>query len=193
MVPAYALRTTGFLLLLTGMLTALGGFFQINPVWLYGPYHPWDSTSFAQPDWYTGWLEGAVRMIPAWDIHIGGFLLPGLFWPAAVLPGVIAGFLFLWPWLDAVVAARQRPPQRAADAARPARAHGHRRRHPDLPHHAADGGRRRRVRGHLPLAPADAALAVMQGLTLGLPFVIGLLAYAIFRHRHAAVADEVTP
>ena len=78
----------------------MGGFLQINPVWLYGPYQPWDSTSFAQPDWYTGWLEGAVRMTPAWDIHIGGFLLPGLFWPAALLPGIVAGFLFIWPWLD---------------------------------------------------------------------------------------------
>ena len=33
----------------------------------------------------------------------------------------------------------------------------------------------------------------MQGLTLGLPFVVGLLAYAVFRHRHLAVADEVSP
>ena len=27
----------------------------------------------------------------------------GLFWPAALLPGVVSGFLFMWPWLDAVV------------------------------------------------------------------------------------------
>jgi ubiquinol-cytochrome c reductase cytochrome b subunit len=35
-------------------------------------------------------------------------------------------------------------------------------------------------------------LAVMQGLTLSLPFVVGGLAYAIFRHRHLAVVDEVS-
>ena len=34
-------------------------------------------------------------------------------------------------------------------------------------------------------------LHVMQGLTIGLPFVVGLLAYAIFRHRHLAAAGEV--
>jgi len=100
MVPAYALRTTGYLLLVAGVLTAFGGLLQINPVWLYGPYNAWDASTSAQPDWYMGWLEGAVRMMPAWDIHIGGFLLPAVFWPAVVLPGLIFTPLFLWPWLD---------------------------------------------------------------------------------------------
>lgn len=190
MVPAYALRTTGFLLVLTGMLTALGGFFQINPVWLYGPYQPWDSTSFAQPDWYTGWLEGAVRMTPAWDIHIGGFLLPGLFWPAAVLPGVIAGFLFLWPWLDAVVL-RDNDLHNVLQTPR------------DRPGRTAIGVGLLTFLIMLLLAGGDDVFAatfrwnlptllhVMQGLTIGLPFVVGLLAYAIFRHRHLAAAGEV--
>ena len=100
MVPAYALRSGGYLLLVAGVLTAFGGLLQINPVWLYGPYTAWDSTTSAQPDWYMGWLEGAVRLFPGWDIQIGGFLLPAVFWPAVVLPGLIFTPLFLWPWLD---------------------------------------------------------------------------------------------
>jgi quinol---cytochrome-c reductase cytochrome b subunit len=103
MVPAYALRTTGYLLLCAGVLTAFGAFVQINPVWLYGPYRPWDATSNAQPDWYMGWLEGAVRMFPGWDIHIAGITLPAVFWPAVILPGLIFTPLFVWPWLDALV------------------------------------------------------------------------------------------
>ena len=157
MVPAYALRTTGFFLLLAGVLTAMGGFLQINPVWLYGPYKPWDSTSFAQPDWYTGWLEGAVRMTPAWDIHIGGFLLPGLFWPAAVLPGIVMGVLTRVAVARRGRDARRRLLQRPADAARPARPHGHRLRPADVLLSASSGRRRRRVRLGLPLEPADAA------------------------------------
>jgi len=39
-------------------------------------------------------------MFPAWDIHIGSFLLPAVFWPAVILPGLIFTPLFLWPWLD---------------------------------------------------------------------------------------------
>jgi len=100
MAPAYALRTTGYLMLVAGVLTAFGGLLQINPVWLYGPYTPWDYTTSAQPDWYMGWLEGAVRLFPGWDIQIGSFVLPAVFWPAVVLPGLIFTPLFLWPWLD---------------------------------------------------------------------------------------------
>ncbi|MGE5228947.1 MAG: cytochrome b, partial [Deltaproteobacteria bacterium] len=52
------------------------------------------------PDWYMGWLEGGVRMMPGWDIQIGGLLIPALFWPAVVLPGLIFTPLFLVPWID---------------------------------------------------------------------------------------------
>ena len=100
MVPAYALRTTGYLLIVGGVCTAFAAFVQINPVWLYGPYRPWDATTAAQPDWYMGWLEGAVRMWPGWDIQIGGLLIPAIFWPAVVIPGLIFTPLFLVPWLD---------------------------------------------------------------------------------------------
>jgi len=100
LVPVYALRTIGYFFFVAGVLTAFGAFIQINPVWLYGPYRAWDATSLAQPDWYMGWLEGAVRLMPGWDIHIGGFLLPAIFWPAVILPGLIFTPLFLLPWLD---------------------------------------------------------------------------------------------
>jgi ubiquinol-cytochrome c reductase cytochrome b subunit len=103
MVPAYALRTTGYLLLVAGICTAFGAFLQINPVWLYGPYRAWDATTAAQPDWYMGWLEGLVRMFPGWDIQIGGLLIPAIFWPAVVLPGLIFTPLMLVPWLDWVL------------------------------------------------------------------------------------------
>ena len=102
LVPAYALRTAGYFFLCAGVLTVLGAFVQVNPVWLYGPYHAWNSTTAAQPDWYMGWLEGAVRLFPAWNIRIGWFLLPGVFWPAVVLPGLIFGALYTWPWIDAL-------------------------------------------------------------------------------------------
>ena len=42
------------------VLSALGGLLQINPIWLYGPYHPAAVSTAAQPDWYLGWAEGAT-------------------------------------------------------------------------------------------------------------------------------------
>jgi ubiquinol-cytochrome c reductase cytochrome b subunit len=103
LVPAYALRTTGYFLIIAGVCCVFAAFAQINPVWLYGPYRPWDATTAAQPDWYMGWLEGAVRLMPGWDIQIGGLLIPAIFWPAVVLPGLIFTPLFVLPWLDWVV------------------------------------------------------------------------------------------
>ncbi|GAE75602.1 ubiquinol-cytochrome c reductase [Cutibacterium acnes JCM 18918] len=44
------------------MLTLMGTFLQINPVWKFGPYNPGEVTAGSQPDWYMGWLEGAVRI-----------------------------------------------------------------------------------------------------------------------------------
>ncbi|HSL94715.1 MAG TPA: cytochrome bc complex cytochrome b subunit [Thermoleophilia bacterium] len=101
LVPAYALRTVGFALLVAGGLAAMGGLLQINPLWLWGPYRAADATTMAQPDWYTTWLEGGLRLFPGWDLQIGGFLLPALFWPALVLPGILFTALVLWPWIDA--------------------------------------------------------------------------------------------
>ncbi len=185
--PAYALRTTGFLLLVAGLLTALGGLFQINPVWLYGPYEPWNATTMAQPDWYTGWLEGAVRLFPSWDIHIGGFLLPGLFWPAAVLPGMIFGFFFIWPWADALFT-RDNGIHNVLETPR------------DRPGRTAIGAAVLTFTGMLLFAGGDDVFSVlfgwslkplvgiMQGFTLGMPIVVGLIVYLVFRRRHLAVA-----
>ena len=54
-----------------GVLFLLGGLVQINPVWLWGPYHIGDGTNGAQPDWYLGWLIGALRLVPGFDVVIG--------------------------------------------------------------------------------------------------------------------------
>ena len=59
--PAYALRSIGLLLAVAGVLFLLGGLVQINPIWQWGPYHPYLSENGAQPDWYIGWLIGALR------------------------------------------------------------------------------------------------------------------------------------
>ena len=37
-----------------------------------GPYHPYLSENGAQPDWYIGWLIGALRLMPNFEPAIGG-------------------------------------------------------------------------------------------------------------------------
>ena len=39
---------------------------QINPIWSYGPYDPSPVTAGSQPDWYMGFADGALRLLPGW-------------------------------------------------------------------------------------------------------------------------------
>jgi ubiquinol-cytochrome c reductase cytochrome b subunit len=74
---------------------------QINPIWLWGPYHVASGTNGAQPDWYLGWLIGALRLVPGFDVTIGTYtLVPNPFWGGALLPMLVFGFLFLFPWAE---------------------------------------------------------------------------------------------
>jgi ubiquinol-cytochrome c reductase cytochrome b subunit len=103
--PSYALRSVGLLFLVTAVLAGLGGLAQINPIWLYGPFRTAVSatavTSASQPDWYMGWLDGALRLWPAWEIRAFGFTIANPFFPGVLLPTVTFGVLYAWPWLAA--------------------------------------------------------------------------------------------
>ena len=98
--PTYTAKTLGLFCLVVAVLAALGGLVQINPVWLYGPFEAASVTTAAQPDWYVGWLEGALRLFPPWDVELFGYTLSEVFFPGVVLPGVTFALLFAWPFLE---------------------------------------------------------------------------------------------
>jgi quinol---cytochrome-c reductase cytochrome b subunit len=103
-IPAYPGQTPRSLALflgVSGVLFLLGGLVQINPIWLWGPYHTYASTNGAQPDWYLGWLIGGLRLVPGFDVTIGRYtLVPNPFWGGLLFPAIVFGFLFLWPLLE---------------------------------------------------------------------------------------------
>lgn len=99
--PGYAAKSIGFFFLVTAALAVLGGLVQINPIWLYGPFEPSAVTSPAQPDWYMGWIEGAMRIFPPLAIEIGDYLIPETFWPTIVLPALTFLAIYAWPWIEA--------------------------------------------------------------------------------------------
>ncbi len=103
LVPNYAAKSIGLLFAVVAVTAALGALAQINPVWIWGPYDPTIAASPAQPDWYIGWLEGALRMGPALAVHLWGHTVPSPFWPAVLLPLVLFALLAVWPWIDAVI------------------------------------------------------------------------------------------
>ena len=99
--PTFAAKTTGLFFLIFGVLAALGGLAQINPVWLYGPYNPAQVSSGSQPDWYMGVPEGAMRLFPSWETRLWGHTVPAVFWPAVVVPTLMLGLAFVYPFLEA--------------------------------------------------------------------------------------------
>jgi ubiquinol-cytochrome c reductase cytochrome b subunit len=99
--PAYALRSLGLFFCVAAVLFALGGLVQINPIWQWGPYEPYLGTNGAQPDWYLGWLIGALRLMPHLDVVVGGYtLVPNPFWGGVLFPALVFGFLYAWPSLE---------------------------------------------------------------------------------------------
>ncbi len=99
--PAQTFRSLGLFAAVAGGLFLLGGLVQINPVWLWGPYHPYLGENGAQPDWYLGWLIGALRMMPNWEPTIAGrTIVPNPFWGGVLFPLIVFGLLYAWPLLE---------------------------------------------------------------------------------------------
>ncbi|MGA9370348.1 MAG: cytochrome bc complex cytochrome b subunit [Solirubrobacterales bacterium] len=99
--PGYAPRSLALFFSVAGVLFLLGGLVQINPIWLWGPYHVGQGTNGAQPDWYLGWLIGALRLVPHFDVVIANrTVVPNPFWGGALFPLIVLGALLSWPWLE---------------------------------------------------------------------------------------------
>jgi ubiquinol-cytochrome c reductase cytochrome b subunit len=178
--PTYAAKSVGLFFGIAAVLGAMGGLLQINPVWLYGPFEPAFVSSPAQPDWYLGWVEGALRLFPPWEIHVAGRTIPNPFFPGVLLPGVTFLLLYLWPFLEARFTGDRRP------------------------HHLLDRPRDHPVRtaigtGALTfyfllflagsndivalrfLVPVGKVTLVLQILVLTLPIAVGLVTYRLMR------------
>lgn len=99
--PRYIMKQTGFFMLVFGVIALMGGLFQINPVWLFGPYEAAVVSAGSQPDWYVMFLDGAMRLMPAWEIRAFGYTVSPVFWPAVVLPGILTVVPMLYPFIEA--------------------------------------------------------------------------------------------
>jgi ubiquinol-cytochrome c reductase cytochrome b subunit len=99
--PTQTAKSVALMLFVVGILFLLGGLVQVNPIWQWGPYEPWIGTNGAQPDWYLGWLIGALRLMPPFDVTIGHFtLVPNPFWGGVLFPLFVLGTLMAFPWVE---------------------------------------------------------------------------------------------
>jgi ubiquinol-cytochrome c reductase cytochrome b subunit len=182
--PHYAMKSVGLALLIFAVLALLGGLFQINPVWLYGPYDPTTASAPAQPDWYIGWLEGILRLVPAGDIHLFGRLIPGPFIPAVLFPAVFFAAILLWPLIEHRVT-RDDAPHHLLNRAR------------DVPWRTGIGAGVLTFAVILTVAgsndvlarffdvPVEWITAALRGILLVVPPAVGYLAYEVCRELRA--------
>ncbi len=99
--PSQTFLSVGLFFLTGAVVALIGGLFQINPIWAYGPFEAAEVAAPAQPDWYVGWLDGALRIFPPFEQTIFGFTLPSAFIPGVLLPGLVFTLVALWPFLEA--------------------------------------------------------------------------------------------
>ncbi|OWN67095.1 cytochrome b [Corynebacterium diphtheriae] len=97
--PVFILETSSFGLVTFGVLALLAGLTSINAIWNLGPYNPSQVSAGSQPDIYMLWTDGAARVMPAWELYIGNYTIPGAFW-VALLCGVLVGLLVGYPFIE---------------------------------------------------------------------------------------------
>ncbi|UYQ60181.1 cytochrome b [Streptomyces peucetius] len=101
MFPHFIAKSTGLSLIVAGVSAWLGAVAQINPVWNYGPYRTDHVSTDSQPDWYVGFLEGAMRLMPPWENEVAGHtIMWNVFVPAVVLPGLLFSVLYMYPYFE---------------------------------------------------------------------------------------------
>ncbi|MER6956098.1 MULTISPECIES: cytochrome bc complex cytochrome b subunit [unclassified Streptomyces] len=106
--PVYMAKAGGFFFLVFGVLAVMGGIASINPVWAFGPYRPDLVTTGAQPDWYLGFSEGLIRVMPGWEINAWGHTLAlGVLIPFSLFPLILLA-IGLYPFIEAWITGDKR-------------------------------------------------------------------------------------
>ena len=100
--PIFAVKSVSFGLITFGFLALFAGIFQINAIWNLGPYNPSQVSAGYQPYIYMLWTDGAARVMPPWELYLGSYTIPAVFW-VALLCGVLVVLLFAYPFIEAKI------------------------------------------------------------------------------------------
>jgi ubiquinol-cytochrome c reductase cytochrome b subunit len=98
--PAFAAKGGAFFAVSVGVMGIMGGVFQINPIWNFGPYNPSHISAGSQPDWYVLFTEGMLRIFPPWNIAIGDYTIPPAFWASPAFLPVLYVLAGAYPWIE---------------------------------------------------------------------------------------------
>lgn len=107
--PVFAAKAGGFFFIMFGVIVLIASLFTINPIWVYGPYDPSPVSAGTQPDWYIGFADGALRLVPpGWEVDFFGWTLSlNILIPLLILPIFLAAVAF-YPFIEAWVTGDKR-------------------------------------------------------------------------------------
>jgi ubiquinol-cytochrome c reductase cytochrome b subunit len=108
--PVFAAKAGGFFFIVFGVLMLISATFTINPIWNYGPYDPSPVSAGTQPDWYIGFADGALRLVPPGleFVIFGDYTLSmNVLLPLIVLP-VFLGLVAFYPFIEAWITGDKR-------------------------------------------------------------------------------------
>ena len=100
--PLFGIKAAAFGLITAGVLALMAGLTTINAIWLLGPYNPAQVSAGSQPDIYMLWTDGLARVMPAWELYLGHYTVPGAFW-VAMLAGLMVVLLIAYPLIEAKI------------------------------------------------------------------------------------------
>jgi len=98
--PMFALKGGAFFALVTGFTSLMSGLFQINPVWTVGPYIASMVSAGSQPDWYMAWADGILRIWPPWEVYLGNYTIPPVFFAGVIGMGLLFTLLICYPFIE---------------------------------------------------------------------------------------------
>src|SRR5690606_18583544 len=100
--PVFAAKAGGFFFVVFGVLVLIASFFSINAVWVYGPYDPSPVSAGTQPDWYIGFADGALRLVPpGWEFLLFGYTVSMNILVPLVVLGVFIVLVLVYPFIEA--------------------------------------------------------------------------------------------
>jgi len=100
--PVFAAKAAGFFFIVFGVIMVVAATVTINPIWNYGPYDPSPVSAGTQPDWYIGFADGMLRLIPP---HLESVIFGYTFTWYILIPIVVLGLFIvavaIYPFIEA--------------------------------------------------------------------------------------------
>ncbi|MGN6272965.1 MAG: cytochrome bc1 complex cytochrome b subunit [Protaetiibacter sp.] len=107
--PVFAAKAGGFFFIVFGVIMLVASVVTINPIWNYGPYDPSPISAGTQPDWYIGFADGMLRLIPPHlETELWGFTITWYILIPIVVLGLFIVLVAIYPFVEAWITGDKR-------------------------------------------------------------------------------------